>query len=192
MQTYGNYAIGLTKEWGMRNGVAPVFYAHERSLVSQSLSAAFDIYTEEYRTVLEADPQTKPAASELGAHLTRIAAYVKPYEGELVRQGRVLPRVRFYDEREWRFVPPGIERVPSLSRAEYSDFAKLEEANQNAKALGPLKFEPSDIKYIVVATEAEILPMIRQVRMIKGKYSDDEVSVLCSRLVSAEQICRDF
>ena len=40
-KTYGSYAIGLKKDWGMRNGVNPVVYAYPDSTTSQILN---DLY----------------------------------------------------------------------------------------------------------------------------------------------------
>jgi hypothetical protein len=58
--------------------------------------------------------------------------------------------------------------------------------------LPPLSFEPDDINYIVVATDAEMLAMVRAVRSIKGKYDADIVDLLTSKIISAERIREDF
>jgi len=45
----------------------------------------------------------------------------------------------------------------------------------------------------VVAEEIEIPRMIQEVRRIKTpKFSGDDIALLCSRIVSAEQIAADF
>src|SRR5689334_5410339 len=41
MGTYGSFGLGLSKEWGTRNGVAPVLYSHPHSLVAKSLHGLF-------------------------------------------------------------------------------------------------------------------------------------------------------
>ena len=53
-------------------------------------------------------------------------------------------------------------------------------------------FVPNDIKYLIVRREDEIVPLIREVERIKGKYSYDEVRLVASRVISAEQIRSDF
>src|SRR5687767_2676126 len=30
-ESYGEYGLGLTKEWGIKNGVSPVIYVHKES-----------------------------------------------------------------------------------------------------------------------------------------------------------------
>jgi len=45
---------------------------------------------------------------------------------------------------------------------------------------------------LIVRREDEIVPLIRQIELIKGKYGFDEVKLLSSRVISAEQIRSDF
>ena len=187
MTTYGNYAIGLNKEWGMRNGVAPVLYCYENSTAATSLGALLSTL---YKT--EIDPSDPDDASSEIKKITELIHFVKPYEGQFLRRGRIIERVRFYDEREWRFIPQNFFDLPTLNKAEYLNFNDLSNANQKARDATALKFEPSDIKYIVVATETEILPMIQAVGRIKQKYDEDQVKLLTSRIISAEQIIADF
>jgi Putative abortive phage resistance protein AbiGi, antitoxin len=122
----------------------------------------------------------------------RLLCFMKPYQGPFVRSGRVIADVRFYDEREWRWVPADQVEQRVLSKEKYFDFAALRDANAWVREQAVLSFEPSDIKFLLVANESEILPMIRQLRLIKAKYSGDEVALLCSRIVSAEQVLRDL
>lgn len=193
MATYGNYALGLTKEWGVRNGVTPVLYSYPTSGAARSISALFalDIPTAGAEGSVSPGPVAH-AQDQLVSHVGHLIGFLKPYEGPFLRRGRVIPSVRFYDEREWRYLPDEYGSLPVLDREDYLDFARLRDANENLRNLPRLAFEPSDIKYIVVASEVEILPMIREVERIKTKYTDDQVKVLTSRIVSAEQIISDF
>jgi hypothetical protein len=79
-----------------------------------------------------------------------------------------------------------------LSREAYMNDQSREAGNADIWERARLPFEPSDIKYLIVATDAEILPLVQAVETIKGKYSHNEVRVLCSRVISAEQIRSDF
>lgn len=193
MATYGNYALGLTKEWGVRNGVAPVLYSYPTSGAARSIAALLTLEIHSSNPEGLAAPSAADEAQErLLTHVSDLIAFLKPYEGPFLRQGRVLQNVRFYDEREWRYVPDDYHSFPTLEREEYLDFLKLRDANEALRRLPRLSFEPSDIKYIVVATEVEVLPMIHEVERIKAKYTEDQVKVLTSRIISAEQIINDF
>jgi|SRR5882724_6172818 len=92
------------------------------------------------------------------SNLAMLVGLLKPYEGPFLRRGRIIPNVRFYDEREWRYLPGGFDKLKTLPREAYLDFARLREANDEMRNLPRLSFGPSDIKYVVVATEVEISP----------------------------------
>src|SRR5437870_5351663 len=42
LSVYGDYGIGLTKEWGKRNGIAPVLYAYAHSMLTAKLVTMID------------------------------------------------------------------------------------------------------------------------------------------------------
>ncbi|MDB4950286.1 MAG: hypothetical protein JWM27_2935 [Gemmatimonadetes bacterium] len=190
MSMYGNYALGLTKEWGMRNSVCPVLYGVAPSPITDGL----------YRVMKGGlglrGPLTRGSKvdEKLWKDIYRISCYVKPYEAPFLRNGTVHPNVRFYDEREWRWVPDvsGTRFEFGIDESQCDDPVSLSAANNQLWNDARLSFEPSDIRYILVASEAEILPMIDHIRNIKAKYSDTEKNLLMTRLTSAEQVRADF
>ena len=124
-----------------------------------------------------------------------LMCFIKPYEGDLWREERVIPNLRFYNEREWRFVPQlpaGDEYRFGLTNAEFRNEKRRKAANRAISERSRISFEPNDIKYLIVRREDEIVPLIKEVETIKGKYSYDDVRLLFSRLISAEQIRSDF
>ncbi len=183
MQTYGNYALGLTKEWGMRSGLAPVIYSHPNSGTSRAI---LDLY--ERADSDESEGQT--TVTDFSSERERLICFLKPYMGMFHRRGKPAQQVRFYDEREWRYVPP--PPWSAINRTEYTDFRRRRDANSRLWDAHRISFEPSDIRYVVVADESEILPMIAEIEGIKAKYSADEIKLLCSRIVAASQIATDF
>ena len=132
--TYGKYAIGLSKKWGMNNKINPVIYAYPNSTTSEILN---DI-GKDIQSFFDIDeskvPQWSSAAKlndktgeydwaeeitntelldyfkvivELQDKLGHFLKYIKPYEGKFFRDDNYLPKpVRFYEEREWRYTPP--------------------------------------------------------------------------------------
>src|SRR6185436_7974431 len=142
MVTYGSYALGLDKNWGMRNGVAPVLYCYKNATSIRGISGIGKRLT--------THAKDKEALTSDLTEFSELATFIKLYEGAFIRRGRVIPNVRFYDEREWRFVPGEIHNLPILSKEEYLNFNELKKANDEARETHALKFEPSDIKYVVV------------------------------------------
>ena len=55
-----------------------------------------------------------------------------------------------------------------------------------------LSFEPKYINYIIVSKEKEILEIKREIEMIKGEYSRNDVELLTTRIISMERIKEDF
>jgi hypothetical protein len=187
LSIYGNYGIGLTKEWGRRKGISPLMYVYSDSLLTVKLIAMIDRVMKNKR------------AKRLGRELIRdfndIFSFVKPYEGDFWRRGVTIPNVRFYNEREWRFVPSLIHDDPNpwgLTYDVFLDDEKRKAANDQLAQTYRISFEPNDIKYLVVGSESEIVPLISQIETIKGRYSYDDVRLLFSRVISAEQIRHDF
>jgi hypothetical protein len=183
MNVYGSYAIGLSESWGKHHALTPVIYAYPGSPITQSI-----------RSIFKALEDFDGSGTTLD-DLFRVMCFVKPYEGPFFKNGKNFENVRFYNEREWRFVPDltGTPYNFGLEEDSYTNISKRYQANSKIQELFRIPFEPPDIKYIIVAHETEILPIIWEIERIKGtKYDSDKVKILSSRIISAEQIETDF
>ena len=160
--TYGCYGLGMSKKWTERFGLNPVLYLRRLSELTFSLSAIM----KNLRKVESNDPNISIAANSF-IHFLK---YIKPYEGPFIRNGELLKKnVKFYDEREWRYVP-NPEKYGGrhhLSFKEFQNESKRVQANEKLKK-AKLTFEPSDIKYVILREEKEILGMSKALKEIKG------------------------
>jgi hypothetical protein len=184
IKTYGEYGIGLTKEWAFKNKLTPVQYLQKDSHIAVNISNI--LY--EFSNNLINTPELKILRNAFVETIRNI----KNYQGDFTRDGKIIKDVKFYDEREWRFIPkpvPGFDFW--LEKTKYLDPLILSAANAKTEKL-KLKFEPEDIKYIIVKHENEIKPMIAALKMIKSKYTSDIVEILTTRIITAEQIKTDF
>ena len=111
----------------------------------------------------------------------------------MTRNGQTQEKVRFYDEREWRFIPIADDgRLSALNLPGYLKASARAQANHDISEYR-LSFTPSDIRYVIVKHENEILDIIRELERIKGrKYTADQVKILSSRVISSAQIIEDF
>jgi hypothetical protein len=188
VEFYGNYGIGLSKEWGIANGVNPVMYLEPRSYLKKHFLKLLEI------SDVKVD-------KDILSTFFEIASFVKIYKGICYRKGKYLPDIIFYNEREWRFVPLRPEgMLPEkflnsffMSAEEFLDEQQRESVNSRLRSAFKLSFEPNSIKYIIVSNENEILPMVKAIKEIKGnKYSYDLLQILTTRVISASQIKEDF
>lgn len=184
IEKYGSYGIGLTKEWGVKNGLNPVLYIAQKSSLAKSFQAAL---------VHFADRKGENDWTTEQKSLVDVLRYMKNYEGDLTRKGTTVERYRFSDEREWRYVPPAetdCHMICLQSEYEDSDFKDCVDAQLVSLRLS---FEPNDIKYIIIRDDSEIGEFVEHLRRAKGKrYVHDDVERLTTRILTSEQINNDM
>jgi Putative abortive phage resistance protein AbiGi, antitoxin len=222
---YGCYAIGLTKDWGISNCISPVHYLYPNASTSQilkstieNLQSFFDIEEnddEQAEKLMEAIP--KPAyqyiQKELTDHFTslneriqnlqaligHLIRYLKPYEGKIFRNEQYSNNVvKFYDEREWRYVPSR-ELLQSLKIKDsymakfFKDKIRRRHINMRLAARIKLHFEPKDVRFIVVKRDSEIPNFLNQLNSIFEKQiSSYDLRILATRIISLEQIVENI
>jgi hypothetical protein len=186
ISNYGPYGIGLTKEWAERNKLNPVLYLAKLSSLAKSYWAIYSKYIIESKKYLTQFNDAENA-------LVDLLRYMKNYQNDLIRAGKVIKEYRFSDEREWRFVPPISKDYHLVLPKDFYD-SDEEKVAANAKLESlRLEFEPNDIKYIIIEKDSEISEFLDLLRTSKGKkYSYSDVERLMTRLMTTEQIVSDF
>lgn len=183
--TYGKYAIGLKKEWAIKNGITPILYTHSTSLLCDNLRENLnDVKGKKFDNLL--------------FNLIYTAGFIKPYSSSLSIKKKKIQVIN-YNEREWRYIPPKnillskiVDDVPPpiIIEDEFKE-PSISALNTKLEQYG-LDFVPNDINYIIVEKETEILEIIDAVQQIKGNYSHNAVKLLSTRIISMERIAEDF
>lgn len=182
---YGHYGIGMTKEWAIRQGLNPVLYMAQNSMLSESYRKAWN---DALNTSGDED-----VWNEAERNLCDVLRYIKNYEGDLVRKGAKISNYRFSDEREWRYAPPHSDDYEFLVAHPWYEHGSNKSDTDNKLLSLRLKFEPSDIKYIIIDNDTEIGEFIDHLRREKGKnYSLHEIERLTTRILTVEQIMSDI
>lgn len=183
-QKYGNYAIGIKKTWAMEQGVSPILYVHDNSpLIGQGLDAL--------NWSLELSAKDPKHLNERLAQVMSLFFMMKPYEGYQKRDREIM-KVRFYDEREWRYIPPIVgPHLNFLTEEKFNDKTQRDIINSFNEQYG-VNFNPDVINYIIVEKEDEIVPLMHDLHSIKGNFSYKSVELLCSRILSMDRIREDF
>jgi len=186
LTVYGKYGLGLSKKWAHKSSLNPVLYLRKKSALSHHIESILN-------NLLEEPLRSYEVASEIAGVILDVLRHVKPYQGTLYRDSGSTKKIKFYDEREWRYVPK-IEKSGFKFYLKKDDFLDIEKRNSANDRLfdARLTFEPSDINYIILDNEAEILPMVSELRQIKSKYDYDTIDILITRILTADRILNDF
>lgn len=182
---YGCYGIGMSKEWGVKKGINPIFYIMEGTLINSHINNIKNTLVD-----LWFSKEVKEAPSdELNNTYWNMLSYFKPYKGICNKSNA---EKIFYEEREWRYVPPYDDNAHLItdSSDHRVDFNKMNDLVAKNHSLG---FKISDIKYIIVQSKDEIYSILEDIDRIKSpRYDVEDVQILKTKIISVEDIREDF
>lgn len=180
---YGEFGIGVTKDWALANNLNPVSYIAKNSTFCSSLNNVFknNDYSNGKNGYYDGS----------GNDLNQILSFVKPLEGKMLLSGKPVDK-EFYQESEWRFVPKTPEIQPWLDKSSYDDKSVLDTNHQKTKNISSLRISPQDIKYIFVKSDSDIPEIINYIQTKLDNYSGAELKILMSRVISLESISSDW
>lgn len=188
IDSYGAYGIGLYKNWAKQNRLNPVLYLDNNSNISESISTLIS-------RLLELRKTEEGVDRIFLKEILKLLFYCKNYEGYL-KHGKIdTEYYRFYNEREWRYVPTEsilLEKgaIPLI----WGDtFLKDKEThNENVKDI-LLSFGPKDISYIIVDEEEDIPEILTTLNQVyEDKCTTKELKILGTRIITKNQIYNDF
>ncbi len=193
---YNEYAIGLSKEWGLRNGINPVLYATPNSFLFNSLQKVNEMRiqkedilnkqmsTREYPITINTqnfnalplklnDPEFEKIFNSFmdNVHLVEVQStlfgFTKAYF-----ETRKDKRQDNYEENEWRFVL-GENKIPDINIGwkwgveSYSNWRGNEKEPKPDSVFKPLKFAFEDVNFIIVRNDSQIPNMIKYIQRLK-------------------------
>jgi len=175
LNKYGKFGIGLSKEFAKRKSLSPIIYVHKNS-----------------DTLLRyLDSMRKP---DIFNDPNSLLPYIKWDQRKYKSTDGKTLRDRYYDEREWRYIP----KEPAF--VDFTDFHeneikknKLEEINKQLdedKNKYSFPFEYSDITYIFVQQDKDVDKVIEEIHKVKLPGLQSER--LIAKITTARQIERDF
>lgn len=180
LKSYGNYGIGMSREWAQKNGLNSVIYIEKNSYLAKDIAAIFDTEWPKFRDSTKEELKSTP---------WDIIRYVKQYKGYHVnKMGKKRLKI-FYNEKEWRYVPRKGRFV--LGKSDFNNDIKKNRENIEMEQR-KLRFSPEDIKYIIIRQESEILPMIEEIKKIKIMQPEQIIAKLTTRIITCKNIEKDF
>lgn len=184
---YGSYGIGLKKSWGQRAGLNPLIYIDQDSILSDHIvDLSYQIFRPELKDWDE--------FTELKAKYHEIVRHIKPYSGNNIDRssGTEIENYIFYNEREWRYVPKIMNFDADDVYLDKDQFEDVKYRNSKNKEMekNSLKFNPTDISYIIVKDDFEIERIMECIEKLGYSYSDTKK--LISKIQTNHQIMNDF
>lgn len=176
---YGEYGLGMTKDWGQRNNLEPLIYVTSTGAINTFVSAAFGV---DHQGLA---PDAEKLYEIIDKHFVRVMCLTKPLSGQMLIGGKVVEK-DFYQENEWRFVPPHYE---ALFEGEF----ETQRDKKNAELeKSPVTFLPPDIKYIFVKLDSEIPQIFDFIQNNLGQWPLNEIKILTSRIISLQTVVHDL
>ncbi len=175
MTRYGKYGIGVSKEYAKLNNLSPILYVHNKS----------DTLKRYLKSVKKTDFM-KDSNS-----LLPYFKYDEIIYNDFPKNGI---RIRYYDEREWRWIPnnPNYEDFEGFDEEEIrrSRLDLVNKVLETEKGRYLLEFDFEDITYIFVQKDEDVDRVIEEIQ--RSKIEENQKYRLVSKIITAKQIEWDF
>lgn len=180
---YGSYGIGISKEWAKKYGINPVLYIDKDSRISDALDKLEKKFS----------GNKKAIPDEAFNVILMTKCFSKNYRGPLKRGKIDDSNYKFYDEREWRFVPNKSDIGNESVSVDATIYEKDKDLFNNKLSEYRFTFNHDDISYLIVKSTDEIPDMIEFLRNSFYKtLKISELDILLSKVCSTEQIIEDY
>lgn len=177
---YGDYGIGLTKDWGIRSQLVPIVYTPPTGPAAELAKFLIDV------DLKPKNRKHKDINDDLILHFNKFIPLLKPLSGRMFIDGKLAEK-EFYQENEWRYLPDDFEMI--LGETEFS--AKKDALNSEMEAHS-LKFSTNDIRYIFVKRDSELPILFDFIQNSLGMYPLNDLKILSTRITSLETLSRDL
>lgn len=190
---YGDYGIGLKKSWAVDKGLNPVLYIEKNSLVGLTLNHAVKEIEKVVKSIeapVNNNSRSKITGKEaILTEIEHLPCFVKNYQGVLERRNK--PKVqayRFYDEREWRYVPIRENIVKEQLFVKSEIYENDVNMYKNSLRGITLNFDYNDLSYVILRNEDEVNDLIE---FLNYEVGDKKMSFV-NKVLTSQQIITDF
>lgn len=120
--TYGKYAIGLSKEWGKAQGLSPITYYNESSPFIEAIIEGYNANVKLMNSTSSDEIERSSILGKAKSSYQQTFLNYKPINGRMWRDNDWKRDINFYNEREWRYIPPRfvIQENNDISEGEIS------------------------------------------------------------------------
>lgn len=160
--TYGKFGIAFTKSWAGKHKIHQVLYIDKNSLVATSLA---DLLVARRKNAKEQlSPKVRLSIMTIKCFTKNANGYNSYFKKN---------DFDFKSENEWRFVPPKNQIDGKLISQDRSKYLARQNFYNKQLEIYPLRFSSSDIEYIFVETQEQLLEIhnLTSIDMSKIKIS---------------------
>lgn len=210
---YGNYGLGMSVDWAIRNQISPVIYVHDNSPFARLHRSINEILLFDMLNTQVADFQRQIYdAVDSGKEYT----YQPPQDDRYTRllsdiNNITVPALQFfknwkvkydgqdiitYHEREWRYIPEliGFKKIILSEEEEFATYIDKESSPKPHLPQFALQIDSiEDIRYLIINSEEERSSLINS---LNAKFGEPAVlSALFNGtflILNYEQIKNDF
>jgi hypothetical protein len=180
---YGNCGIALNDNWKTKKKLNPVFYIKSESYLADTLSNLSTSVDKLLPFLASQNTELTLELNELRNNFITFINYIKTYENKKPVSfdfglGKIHQEKRkFYDEKEWRYIPEHSEnnKELELSMHDFKISNLLLKANkklENQKF--ELSFESSDVDFLIVNSSAEK----NELKSIIDEVFNDDIEII--------------
>ncbi len=177
---FGKCGIGLSKQWGIEKRVSPVLYVHHNSVASRAISEVMH----EVRKIYKRREEPKLAEAVLEQ-----IKFLKAYEGYWQKGSRKRSKIKYYDEREWRYVPRENDFPAIAANAERALF--IDDSNERLKEHS-LTFETEDVKFIVLENDEQKAKLSEKIRNEFVHLDPNQKNDLITKILTIKELRQDY
>ena len=170
---YGQFGIGMKKEWGINNRLNPILYIVDNSDLNNAILKL-------QWNIIQRGKEDESQINEITDLFWGMAGYFKRY----MEQESKKP---YYDEREWRYLVPFCEGEYTyrLMGDDLTD-ERIERLNMDKF---PLKFSLNDIDNIIIP-DSEDLDTIKLNNIYRNTdFTEEEKNILANKLSYKKNLC---
>lgn len=168
LDQYGGYSFGFSRDWVIKSGFNPVWYCEKSNQATRQHTRML------YDRFKNPPKNNNDDIVPILTLLFYYGAYMKEIEGPLTVKSKnlIYTNYRFYDEREYRFVPDYNELLnkgvkPIVDEGQYNHY-KEEHGNTHLNISLPFTF--NDLKIIIVKTD-------KQVKKLKKLFKEKDIHI---------------
>jgi Putative abortive phage resistance protein AbiGi, antitoxin len=185
-ENYGQYGIGLTREWANSNNLNPVVYVNENSHFDNAIKKQGD----KLNQVMHSQSPGDWEGLEL---YTSVLSFVKSFKGLVTRDSKPF-EVIFYNEREWRYVPSKeeIKRIGASFQVWGPNYTPRKDFFNNTLKDLRLPFGIEDISHIIVKDGSEISDLISHLKATFRDEGQQRLEILFTKISTMRQINEEF